>query len=220
MRILVRSAVSLLVAVLAVAVGTTGVMAQDTPPPAQDNVGGGGGGGGGEGRGGRRNFDPAQIREVMMGRLREDMGATDDEWKVIEPRLMKVVELQFRSGAGGMGGLGRMFGGRGGRGGQGGQGAPGPGEPGAPGPGGPGGPGGFLRGMAGPPMPEAEALQKVLESQDSTSDQINTAMKAYRDARTAREAAQEKELQKARQDLREVLSLRQEAELVLLRILD
>lgn len=50
--------------------------------------------GGDRGRGG---FDPARMAEMM----KERMGATDDEWKVIEPKLQKVRDAQ-RDMMGGM----------------------------------------------------------------------------------------------------------------------
>ena len=65
--------------------------------------------------GGRGNFDPAQMRERMMTRIKEQLGATDDEWKAIEPKVDKVMTAQRESRGGfGFGGFG---GGRGGPGG-------------------------------------------------------------------------------------------------------
>ena len=42
---------------------------------------------------GAGNFDPAQMRQRMMERMKEQLGADDEAWKVIEPRLTKVMEL-------------------------------------------------------------------------------------------------------------------------------
>ena len=68
------------------------------------------------GRQGRGQFDPAQMNQWMMQRMKEQLGATDDEWAVIEPRLEKVQTLARDARGGGMGGMfGRgQFGGPGG----------------------------------------------------------------------------------------------------------
>src|SRR5258706_5899487 len=70
----------------------------------------------GQARGqGRGNFDPAQMRERMMTRIKEQLGATDDEWKAIEPKVDKVMTAQRESRGGfGFGGFGRGGGGGGG----------------------------------------------------------------------------------------------------------
>src|SRR5689334_10941585 len=43
----------------------------------------------GGGRGGR---DPAQFREQMKSQLKDLLGSTDDEWKILEPKIDKVSE--------------------------------------------------------------------------------------------------------------------------------
>jgi len=74
-----------------------------------------------------------------------------------------------------------------------------------------GGGGGGRRGGFGPePLPEAEALQKAIESQAS-NDEIKAKLAKLREARKEKEA----KLEKAQEDLRKVLSLRQEAAAVL-----
>src|SRR5947207_7205149 len=70
---------------------------------AQDRPRGGGGGG-----------DPEQWRQRGMERYREQFEVkSDDEWKVIQTRIEKVMEARRDLGPGGFGG-GMMFG-RGGR---------------------------------------------------------------------------------------------------------
>jgi len=64
--------------------------------------------------------------------------------------------------------------------------------------------------------PEAAALSKVLSAKESSTEQIKASMKTLREAR----AKQQAELQQARQNLREVLSIKQEARLVLAGLLD
>ena len=43
---------------------------------------------------GRGNFDPAQFREQMNQRMRERLGASEEEWKVLQPRIEKVQTAQ------------------------------------------------------------------------------------------------------------------------------
>jgi multidrug efflux pump subunit AcrB len=62
----------------------------------------------------QQQFDPAQFRERMMNNIKERLGASDDEWKVISPKVEKVMTAQ-RDARGGGGFAG--FGGRGRRGG-------------------------------------------------------------------------------------------------------
>src|ERR1017187_8774174 len=60
-----------------------------------------------------RNFDPAQMKQNILDRTREQLEVKDDaEWKAIEPIVGKVVDAGFQARATGMRG---MFGGRGGR---------------------------------------------------------------------------------------------------------
>lgn len=152
-----------------------------------------------QGQGGRRgNFDPAEMRERMMQAFKESLGASDEEWKAIQPRLEKVMEKQ-RSVATGGGFMG--MGGFGGR--RGGDGAPGG-----------GGGGGGRRGRAEASFPEADALRQAIES--GTTEEIKTKLAAFREARKKREA----ELRSAREDLRKIVSVKQEAALVSRGILD
>lgn len=143
--------------------------------------------------GGRGNFDPAQWRQRMEEQMKQDLGATDDEWKVIQPKLEKVSNAQ-RGMRGGMFG---MMGGRG-RG----------------GPGGDRGPGGDQ-----PQSPVSQAssdLQKVLENKDASAEQIASKLTALREAREKAKV----ELAAAQKDLKEVLTARQEAVLVVRGLLD
>lgn len=161
---------------------------------------------------GRGNFDPAQFKQRMMDRYKERLEVTGDaEWKIIEERIDKVttIQMELRS-VGGMGGFG---GGRG----------RGPGGPGGGGPGG-GGPGG------GPPADnanrpnrpnpfmtenaEVESLQKALDGKAS-SEELKGKLAKLRASVKEKEA----NLAKAQDDLRKVLSVRQEATAVLMGLL-
>jgi len=154
---------------------------------AQNEGGQGGqrrqGGQGGPGGFGGGNFDPAEFQQRRMERIKEGMGVTDDsEWKVIQERIQKVTDAQMAVASFRMGRFGR-------------------------GPGGPGG-GGFGGGRGGmfQPSPEAESLRNAIEN-NAPADQIKTALQKFRDARKAKEAA----LEKAQADLKQVLSVKQEA---------
>ncbi len=64
-------------------------------------------------RGGGEGFDPAEMRQRMMERMKEQFGVTnDDEWKIISERIEKVTEAR-RSTGGGMGAMMGFGGGRG-----------------------------------------------------------------------------------------------------------
>jgi hypothetical protein len=180
--------------VLALAIGGLAVAQQGGGGGGRQRGQGGGGGGFGGG-----NFDPAQMRQRMMERMKEQLGVTDDAaWKVMEPRLQKVMDLnrQVQSGGGrGMFGMG----GRGGRGGQGG-GDNAPAE---------------RRGSG--PNGEQTALDKamaqldtVLQKESASPEEIKTALTAVR---SAREKVQT-ELTTAQDDLKKILTVRQEAMLV------
>jgi len=136
---------------------------------------------------GGRRFDPAQFRERMMDRLKEELEVSDDsEWKAMEPLIQKVMDARMAS----MAGMGRgMFGGR--RGG---------------GPNGGNDQGQRRGGMFGQPSPEADALQKAIDAKAPKAE-IKAALAKYVEARKAKQA----ELQQAQDDLRKVLTTRQEA---------
>lgn len=169
------------------------LMFSATPALAQNQSDGPGGGP-------RGNFDPAQMRQRMMERMREQFGVTnDDEWKIISERIEKVNES--RRGMGGM--FGRM--GRG----------PGGGGPGGGGQGGGGGGGGRGgRGWGPQPSAEEQELQKAIE--DKASNDVIKAKLAK--VREAHKASDEK-LKAAQQELKEVLDTKQEAVAVLMGLL-
>lgn len=207
-------------ACLAFTVGN--LLAQDGPPQARP----------GGPQGGPGNFDPEQMRQRMMERMRDQFGVKDDaEWKVLSDRLNAVMEARRNAmtgsgfGMGGPGGPGGRMGGGDRQGGPGGPGGPdaqgenrarrGPSGPdGAPaegerGPGfrsGQGGPGGGPMGFNRQPNPELEALQKAIQ-EEAPAEEVKTKLEALRAARKAKEEA----LEKAQASLREILTARQEA---------
>jgi hypothetical protein len=154
-----------------------------------DNGGPGGQGGPGGGRPGRGNFDPAQFQQRMLERYKETLEVTDDaEWKAMQPLVQKVMDLRRES----MSGMGRGMFGRGPRGGDNAQ----------------SGDQGKQRrgGMFGTPSPEAEALQKAIDSKASKAE-MKAALEKYVASRKTNQAA----LEQAQADLRKVLTTRQEA---------
>jgi hypothetical protein len=159
---------------------------------AQPNNGGGGGRGQGTGGGfgGRGNFDPAQFRQQMMDNLKQALEVTnDDEWKAIEPRIQKIMDLRRES----FSGMGRGFFGRGPRGGDNAQ----RGDQGRSRGGGFG---------SSTPNPERDALQKAIDSKASKAE-LKAALEKYVASRKTKQA----ELEKAQASLRELLTPRQEA---------
>jgi len=159
------------------------------------------------------------MREMYMNSLKDQLASTDDEWKVIKPKVEKVQTTQMGTfsgmGMGPMGGMGRR--GPGGPGG--GPGGPGggPGGQGGPG-GGPGnrGPGGF-GGMGDSKLAQAQTeLRTALENKDTPSTDITKKLTAYREIRDKARA----DLQAARKDLKELVTPRQEAILVIWNLLE
>jgi len=162
---------------------------------AQDNNGGGGnggpGGGGWRGRGG--GFDP----QMIMDRIRDRLEITNDtDWSAIQPLVQKVWDA--RRDASGMGNMRLLFQRRN-RGGENGDDNR------------PRGGGGF----GGQPSPEAEALQSAIDN-NAPSGQIKDLLARYRSSQKAKQS----QLKSAQENLRNVLTVKQEAEATLLGLLD
>src|SRR5215510_2719451 len=146
--------------------------------------------------GGRRGFDPARAQEFQqrrMERLKEELEVKDDEWSALQPLIQKVMDAQRAVFADRIGGAFR--GGRGGGGDNAGGGDNGGRRRGG------GGFGGF-----GEPSPEAQALEKAIESKASNSE-MKAALAKYQESRKAKQA----DLETAQANLKKVLSVRQEA---------
>jgi len=137
------------------------------------------------------NFDPAQIQKFMLDGYREQLDVKDDaEWKVIEERIQKVMEARREVGFGGMGRMFRR------------------GTDGNP-PQGGGQTGGARRGFGAffpPPSAEEEALQKAIDAKAPNAE-LKAALTKFLEARKAKQAS----LEKSQAELRQVLSVRQEA---------
>jgi Spy/CpxP family protein refolding chaperone len=165
---------------------------------AQNNGGGGGGGFGGGG-GGRGNFDPAQMQQRMMERVRDNLNFTNDtDWNAVQPLVQKVMDARRDLGGGGMG----MF--RGGRnrgGDQGGGGDNGGGRPRNP--------------FFGQPSPEQQALQDALDN-NAPDAQVKDLLARYEASQQKKQAA----LKAAQENLKAVLTPRQEASAALMGLVD
>lgn len=159
---------------------------------------GGGGGGGGGGRGGG-NFDPAQMQQRMMDNVREQLGLTNDtDWNAIQPLVQKVMDARRDAASGGMG---RLFG-RGNRGGNNNNANA-------------NNNGGRRGGFGGTPSPEAEALQKAIDDNAPTA-QVKAALAKYHASQKDKQA----KLVQAQENLRKVLTVKQEAQAALLGLVE
>jgi hypothetical protein len=142
------------------------------------------------------NFDPAQMQQRLMEGYRQILEVTNDnEWSVIRPLVQKVMDARMAVFAGRGPG---MFGPPPRRSGEGNQ------------QGGNGGPNGQNSQRRGPfgqqSMPEAEALQKRVDAKAPKAE-VKSALDNYVAARQAKQ----NELQQAQEELRKVLTARQEA---------
>ena len=148
-------------------------------------------------RAGRRRFDPEQMRQAYFARIKETLELTDTEWKVLQPKIEKVQTLsgqlrRIRWMGLGMGSRGRVQRRRGG--------------PEAP----------------GTPREQTEAEKKteelriLLENKDATPKDIKAKLTALREAREKIK----QELAKAQEELCELLTIRREALLVLMGLLN
>ena len=193
-------------------------MLMSAPAFAQPGRGDGGRGGDGGGRdGGRQRFEEMsdEDREAMIERfrermaerqaeqdeqLREEIDASEEEFELLQPKIERVRQLtrerQMASAAGFGGGRGGQAGGRGGRG---------------------GGFGGlFETSDEGEALTEAQQeLREVLEDKAVAAD-VKDALDDCREARDAMDEA----ISDAREDLRGLLTARQEAYFVVNGMLD
>jgi hypothetical protein len=151
---------------------------------------GGGGGGGGNGGGGGGGGNRGNFRQQMQDRLKTALGMTDDEFTAVQPKIEKVQQLQREA-------MGGMFG----RGGRGGRNRGGDNNN--------GGNGGQDANQSAVQTASAD-LQKTLDDKDAKPEDIKDKLEALR---TAKKAAKE-DLGKAQDDLKSVLTQRQEAVLV------
>jgi len=151
---------------------------------------------------GRGNFE--EFRQRRMNEYRERLEIKgDDEWKAIQPLLEKVSDARMAVALGGGGfGFGRGGGGRRGGGNNNDAQANGNNQ---------GGRRGF---PGGEPSPEAQELQKAIDS-NASKDELKAKLAKVREARKDKEA----KLAKAQEELKKVLTVKQEAAAVLMGLL-
>ncbi len=139
-------------------------------------------------------WNPEEMRARMAERMRELLDVkSEDEWKLIYARIEKVTEAQREARA--LNGDMRLLFSRSGETGGGEQGRTRGGTGGSP--------------FGGTPNPEAEAFSKAVTNKAPT-DELKQRMAKMREVRKAAEAKYDK----AADDLRQVLTVRQEATLV------
>ncbi len=148
------------------------------------------------GPGGQR-FDRAQMRQMMEQRMQEQLASSAEEWKTLGPLVMKVYDLNQQlsgSGRGGMFGSGRR--------------GPQTDQPGA---------------GQGTPAREPSAVEKASDqlrtTLDNTASKPEDITKQLAALRTAKQATK-KDLATAQAELRKAVKVRQEAQLVLMGMLD
>lgn len=145
-----------------------------------------------------RQVDREQMRErraAMAERMREHLGVDEQEWGAIEPLINEVRTLQQAQGS-----ARRGFAGRGGRGGRGGFGPDAEDD---------------ARELS-PVQQTRRDLGETLRDENATEADIQEKLEALRSAREQHE----QQLEQARQELREVLTPRQEAQLVIAGVLE
>ena len=155
---------------------------------------GAGGPGGGRGRGGGGTQGQLDLIKVQLG-------ASDDEWRVLSPKVEKLLAVWsdvYRIGETGVTRGGAAGGGRGGRGGAGGAGGAA---------GGRGGPGGNVNSDVQRALTE---LQTTLDNTASTPEQISLKLAQYRETKAKAVTT----LAALRKELKELLTSRQEALMV------
>jgi predicted nucleic acid-binding Zn ribbon protein len=141
-----------------------------------------------EDRGGRGRFDPEAMQKRMADMMKERLEISDEEWKVVEPRLRKVMDLSRDVRFGGMGMFsrdGRMGGRR-------------------------------ADSQQNSAEKAQQELRETLEKDTVAPELIKAKLTALREAREKLRL----ELITAQQELSEVLTLKQEAQLVLMGILE
>lgn len=159
---------------------------------AQDNGGGG--------FGGRGNFNPAEFQQRMMDRIRDELEFTNDtDWSAVQPLVQKVMDAQRDVRSGQMNGMRMMFRGNRDRNGQNND----------------NGRRQRFGGFMGQPSAEYTALQDAVNN-NAPAAQIKDLLARY----NASQKAKEDKLKAAQDNLRAVLSVRQEAEATLVGLLN
>jgi hypothetical protein len=150
-----------------------------------------------------QQIDPRQAQQAYQQymdrdtqQIREQLGVTDEEWAVIQPRIQKVRDAEQAAGVGQLNQLGRLARGR-------------PGQAGIN--------INALLGIKDSTVQQRQAeLQKAIEDPNSTEAAIKQRLDAVREAKVRAMQV----LAQARKDLIEILTMRQEAVLFQMGILE
>lgn len=175
--------------------------ATDQQQPQQQQSDGAGRRGGGDGNRDGRRWNPEEFRQRIADRMKQELQVNDEEWQVLEPKIEKVTQLQLNTRFGGLMG---MFG-RGGAGGGGGWGQRGDNRD-----------ANDAQRQESDYLKAVRELRTTLEDQNATPEQISQQLTALREAR---QKSQE-ELEAARNELKELVTQRQEAVLVMMGLLE
>ena len=143
-------------------------------------------------RGDRRGGDAAEWRQRMEDRMKEQLGVNDEEWKVLQPKLEKVMTARRDTMGGAMG---FMFGGGGDR---------------------RRDDNSSSEQQRSGVQKASSELRTTLENKDAAPDEIASKLKALRDAREKART----DLAAVQKDLKEILTQRQEAVLVTMGMLE
>ena len=145
-------------------------------------------------QGGRGQFDPEQMRQRMLDRIKEALAPTDDEWKALQPKIEAIQKAQTQTRAGG-----GMFGRRRNNNNN------------------------NNAAATDAPKPEPSALEKksqelkaLLDAKDTEPKAVKDKLQEFRDTRDKAKA----DLKKAQTELLELLTPKQEAQLVMMGLLD
>lgn len=141
--------------------------------------------------GGRGGFDQAAMQDRMLDRMKDRLEASDEEWTIIKPRLKEVMTLTWNNS--GMGSMRFMFG-RGRRDNQ-------PQQ---------------SENATDPVQKASEELQNALEKESPSAAEIKAKLAALRGAKEKNK----QQLVTAQQKLKEVLTVKQEAMLVMIGMLE
>ncbi len=201
-EILSRIGIKPVALLLAMALTGAAIAAPPAPPApddAQNNAN----------HGGNRR-DPQEMRKMLEDRAKEMLGASDEEWSALQPRIEAVMKIQAQLRGNGMAMLFRRNAQPAAA-----AGAPADGNNNAGGGRRTGG-GGFFGEQAGPVADAVKQLQTSLDNEKATPDEIKAKMAAVRDSRGKLKT----DLTKAQDELKALVTSRQEAILLELGVLE
>jgi len=181
----------------ALCMSTSPLLAQDNPPATKPSQSG-------STRPGRGNYDPAQFQQRMLDNVKERLGFSDADWSAVQPLVQKVFDARrdTRTSGTSMYRSSRRSGGDQAN------------RPSGDQASSAGGDRGNRPSSSSSPSPETLALQKAIDD-NAPAGQIKDALDKFRASKKEKEA----KLAAAQEDLRKVLSAKQEAQATLMGLL-